>query len=352
MAQRRENKPWSRHSSSRFGNGHHRSGGSSNPTPGHEAVPTIGTQHNDARPQVWRLRAAHQDPQKIGAIKRTWRTTTLGSRWTYRVSEEALQRPLFEGEAPRGWRGTSVGPDSQPDSRADVRPWATFGRERNVIAPAEPSAAVDDPGWTATYCLSVGCGFESHPRSFLTCRNAPPAASGAPWLGRIWAESPSASPVLTPRVRPPEELADRLVLARAWVVVRRPRSRRAPGVSSRGASRPRRRSCPTAHDLAEHVGEHRHHARLRIDMDTGECLASRADDAGQNGAEGEGCLPSTTPDRRVRIGTVRVTIGRLKYVLKHFEFDPMPIWVERCRFGGPGAKPTLGSGRGRAVGRA
>ena len=54
------------------------------------------------------------------------------------------------------------------------------------------------------------------------------------------------------------------------------------------------------------------------------------------GLRGKDAFHLRLPTRRVRIGTVRVTIGRLKYVLKHFEFDPMPIWVERCRFGGPG----------------
>jgi hypothetical protein len=60
-------------------------------------LPAIGTQHDDARPQVWRLRAAHHDPQRIGTIKRHLEEHNPGlSVDDYRVSEETLQQPLFE----------------------------------------------------------------------------------------------------------------------------------------------------------------------------------------------------------------------------------------------------------------
>lgn len=64
-------------------------------------LPNIGAQHDDARPQVWRLRAAQQNPEKISSIKESLERHNPGvSVDDYRVSEETLQRPLFSGDSP------------------------------------------------------------------------------------------------------------------------------------------------------------------------------------------------------------------------------------------------------------
>ena len=64
-------------------------------------LPTIGAQHDDTRPQVWRLRAAQQNPVKIGAIKESLERHNPGiSVNDYRVSEETLQQPLFGSDSP------------------------------------------------------------------------------------------------------------------------------------------------------------------------------------------------------------------------------------------------------------
>jgi hypothetical protein len=64
-------------------------------------LPTIGAQHDDGRPQVWRLRATHQNPIKIGSIKESLERRNPGlSVDDYRVSEQTLQQPLFESDSP------------------------------------------------------------------------------------------------------------------------------------------------------------------------------------------------------------------------------------------------------------